>query len=69
MKPAELRDKSKEELQLLAGELSRELFNLRFQRAVGSQENPMRVRNVKRDLARVNTLIREREITARLGGE
>ena len=42
--------------------LKAELFNLRFQHAVNQLENPMRIKAVKKDIARVNTLLREREL-------
>jgi len=45
-------------------ELKGELFNLRFQLATGQLENPMRIREVKRDIARVKTILRERELKA-----
>ena len=48
-----------------AAELSRmqqELFNLRFQHVTGQLENPVRMREVKRDIARVKTIIREKEL-------
>ncbi len=43
-------------------DLKTELFNLRFQLATGQLENPLRIRNVRKDIARTKTLIREREI-------
>ncbi|MBI4639210.1 MAG: 50S ribosomal protein L29 [Candidatus Tectomicrobia bacterium] len=61
MKAAELRNLSTEELQEREGELKRELFNLKFQLTTGQIENPYRIRMVKRDIARVKTVIRERE--------
>lgn len=42
-------------------ELKSELFNLRFQLVGGQLENPMKIRNVKRDIARVNTVIKQKE--------
>jgi large subunit ribosomal protein L29 len=64
MKAADLRAKSKDELgdQLL--QLKKEQFNLRFQRATGQLENTARVREVRRDIARIKTLLAE---TARAG--
>ena len=62
MRAAEFREKSDEELRLLADEIEKEMFNLRFQRAVDRLENPMRMRNVRRDLARIKSILREREI-------
>lgn len=60
MKAKELRDLSTEELEVKLAELKEELFNLRFQLATGQLENPMRVRAVRKDIARVKTLMQER---------
>jgi len=57
---AELRDKSNDELHTRERELSEQLFKLRFQRATGRMENPMKIREVKREIARIKTLINER---------
>jgi large subunit ribosomal protein L29 len=62
MKAAELRSLSDEELRQKAKELQEELFNLRFQLATGQIENVSRIRTVRRDLARVKTIQRERVI-------
>lgn len=45
-------------------DLKVELFNLRFQLATGQLENPMRIGGIKKDIARVKTIIRERELNA-----
>jgi large subunit ribosomal protein L29 len=60
MKASELRELSIEELKQRELDLSEELFNLRFQLATAQLENKMRVPQVKKDLARVKTLIREK---------
>ena len=60
MKVAEMRDKSVDELQIREKELSEQLFKLRFQRATGRVENPMKIREVKREIARIKTLLTER---------
>lgn len=57
----ELRD---DELQQKLASLKTELFNLRFSHATGQLANPVQIRNVKRDIARVKTVIRERELKA-----
>ena len=57
----ELRD---EELQEKLEALKTELFNLRFSHATGQLANPMQIQNVRRDIARVKTVIRERELRA-----
>lgn len=46
-------------------ELKNELFNLRFQQATGELNNPLRIRECKRDIARVKTIARQREIAAK----
>lgn len=61
-RPAELRDLSDQELEKKLRELKEELFNLRFQKVTGQLENPARIREVRRDIARVLTIRREREL-------
>ncbi len=65
MKAEELRELSIVELQEKLRELREELFNLRFQKTIHQLENPMRIRQVKRDIARVLTVIREKELGIR----
>lgn len=62
MKANELRDMSVEELNKKLADLKEEFFNLRFQKATGQLNNPVSIREVKRDIARVKTVIREREL-------
>ena len=62
MKISQLRDLSVEELTLKLKDLKAELFNLRFQQATNQLDNPMRLTAVKKDIARVKTIIREIEI-------
>ncbi len=62
MKAEKWRDMSGDELVQKAKELNEELFNLRFQLSMGVAKNPSRVRQAKRDLARVQTVLREREL-------
>ena len=62
MKASEIRDKTHEELQKELSELKSELFNLRFQLVTNQLENPMKLKDVKQSIARVKTVIREREI-------
>ena len=57
---ATLRDKSVDELRSRERDLKEQLFKLRFQRATGRMENPMKIREVKREIARIKTLINER---------
>lgn len=62
MKAKELRDLSGEELREKEQGLSQELFNLRFQKATGQLGNTAMLKNTRRDLARVKTVLRELEI-------
>ena len=64
MKTNDLRAKSTPELTNELTNLKEELFNLRFQHATGQLENPLRIREVKKDYARINTVLRGREINA-----
>ncbi|SFP88108.1 50S ribosomal protein L29 [Caldicoprobacter faecalis] len=64
MKASKWREMTNEELKEKLNELKSELFNLRFQLATGQLENPMRIREVKRDIARIKTILRERELKA-----
>lgn len=64
MKAMEVREMSLVELNTKLGELKAELFNLRFQLAVNQLDNPMRIKAVKRDIARINTVITELELKA-----
>ena len=61
MKANEIKDMSAAELNEKLAELKQELFNLRFQHAVNQLENPMRLKAVKKDIARVKTVIRKQE--------
>ena len=62
MKASELRDMTEEELNAKLQSLKEELFNLRFQLAINQLDNPMRISAVKKDIARVNTIIRQNEL-------
>ena len=61
MKANELRDMSAAELTKKLAELKEELFNLRFQHAINQLENPGRIETVKKDIARVKTILRANE--------
>ncbi len=63
MKASELRELSVSELELKLKDLKEKLFNLRFQLAINQLENPMQIQAVKRDIARVSTVLRELEDT------
>jgi large subunit ribosomal protein L29 len=64
MKAAELRDLADEELREKLRELQEELFNLRFQLATGQIENVGRIRTVRRDIARMHTVLRQRQLAS-----
>ena len=59
MKAKAIREMTSDELNLKEKELKEELFNLRFQLATGQLENPMRLKEVRKDIARTKTVIRE----------
>ncbi len=63
MKASELRELSSAELETKLQSLKEELFNLRFQLAINQLENPMRISAVKKDIARVQTIIRQNELS------
>lgn len=64
MKPAEIRELSMAELTQKLSDLKAELFNLRFQHAINQLDNPLRLQIVRKDIARVKTVIREKELKA-----
>lgn len=64
MKTTEIRDLSASELDTKLAGLKDELFNLRFQMATGQCENPLKIREIKKSIARIKTIQREREINA-----
>ena len=63
MKISQLRDLSVEELTQKLKDLKAELFNLRFQQATNQLDNPMRITAVKKDIARVKTVLRANELS------
>lgn len=65
MKAKEVRDLSVNELEVKLDELKEELFNLRFQLATGQLDNPMRISAVRKNIARVKTVMRERELNVK----
>ena len=62
MKAIELREMSMAELNDKLADLKAELFNLRFQHAINQLENPLKIKDVKKDIARVKTVIRQLEL-------
>ena len=63
MKANEIRMKSADELMKQLVDLKDELFKLRFQHAVNQLDNPMRINHVKKDIARIKTVMREQELS------
>ncbi len=62
MKASNIRELTDEELKQKVSNYKEELFNLRFQLATGQLDNPMRIRDVRKNIARCKTILREREI-------
>lgn len=62
MKAAEIKELTIQELNAKLQDLKAELFNLRFQHAINQLDNPMRIHAVKKDIARVKTILRENEL-------
>ena len=63
MKSSEIRELTVEEMQRKVTDLKEELFNLRFQHGAGQLENPQKMKQVKRDIARFRTIARETELS------
>ena len=64
MKATEIRDLTTDEVTARIEQLQEELFRLRFRRATMELENPVLLRTIKRDIARLKTVLRERELTS-----
>ncbi len=62
MRAKEVRDMTPAELDMKLGELKKDLFNLRLQHATNQLDNPIRIADIRRDIARVKTVIRENEL-------
>jgi large subunit ribosomal protein L29 len=62
MKSSEIIQRTTEDLTSELTNLKEELFNLRFQHVTGQLENPMRIKEVKKDYARIKTILRQREL-------
>ena len=69
MKASEIRDLDLEEMHRKVSDLKEELFNLRFQHEIGQLENPQRMKQTKKDIARVKTIICEVEVKNRTAEE
>ena len=64
MKPSKIREMTEAELESELANLKNELFKLRFQSATNQLDNPMKIHAIRKDIARVKTVIRERELRA-----
>lgn len=62
MRAKELRERSVDELNKTLGDLQEQLFKLRFQKSTGQIENPNKIRQVRKDIARVQTVINEQRV-------
>ena len=69
MKINKITEMSSPELEKELGELKTELFKLRFSLATNGLDNPMKIKEVKKDIARINTVLRQRELEATKKGE
>ena len=68
MKTDKIRELTDEELIRKVSDYKEELFNLRFQIATGQLDNPMRIRDVRKNIARCKTILRQREISRESNG-
>lgn len=62
MKAKDIRDRSDDELRKTLNDLEEQLFKLRFQKSTGQIENPIKIREVRKDIARVMTVMTERQV-------
>jgi large subunit ribosomal protein L29 len=67
MKVVELKEQTREELEVKLLEAKKSLFNLKLQKSTGQLENPLRIRNLRKDIARIKTVLREKELKIRTG--
>ena len=67
MKPEKLRDMSPDELKSKERELQEQLFRLRFQKSIGQLDNALKIRETRRDIARVKTVLRQKQGPAQAG--
>ena len=65
MKTKELHELTVDELNTKLKDLKEELFNLRFRHAIGQLENPASLKNVKKDIAKIKTILKERELATK----
>jgi large subunit ribosomal protein L29 len=69
LKPSDIRDLPLDDIERQLADTKQELFNLRFQNATGELDNYMRLKELRRDVARILTIIRERELSEGAGAE
>ena len=62
MRISEIKEQTKEELEAKLADMKKSIFNLKFQKATGKLENPVKIRNLSKDVARIKTLLREKEL-------
>ena len=62
MRISEIKEQTKEELETKLADIKKNIFNLKFQKATGKLENPVKIRNLSKDVARIKTLLREKEL-------
>jgi len=62
MRISEIKEQTKEELEAKLADIKKNIFNLKFQKATGKLENPVKIRNLRKDVARIKTLLREKEL-------
>ncbi len=62
MKISEIKELSKEELETKLADIKKSLFNLKFQKATGQLNSPVKIRNLRKDIARIKTLVKEKEL-------
>ena len=67
MKPEKLREMSSDELRGKEKELLEQLFKLRFQRSIGQLDSPIKIRETRRDIARVKTILKQMQARAQAG--
>jgi len=65
MKISEIKEQNKEELETKLADIKKTLFNLKFQKATGQLDSPVKIRNLRKDIARIKTLIKEKELEAK----
>lgn len=65
MKAIELKEQTREELETKLLEIKKSLFSLKLQKSTGQLENPLKIRNLRKDIAKIKTILREKELKIR----